>query len=81
MPGALDIAVLWSLSLAVCVVLSGRRLSLTRRALSVGVSQLLSHILFVLGTLTPGPPRPRTCTAARSCFAGQRQMPSSPAAP
>lgn len=53
MPGPLGILVPWILSLAVCVVLAGRRLSLIRLALSVGASQFLFHVLFVLGTVTP----------------------------
>ncbi|MFJ4224616.1 hypothetical protein [Microbacterium sp. NPDC089695] len=53
MPGALGILVPWMLSFAACVLLAGRRLSLIRLALSVGVSQFLFHTLFVLGTITP----------------------------
>lgn len=53
MPGPLGVLVPWVLSLMVCVLLAGRRLSLIRLALSVGLSQLLFHVLFVLGTVTP----------------------------
>ncbi|MFJ4173822.1 hypothetical protein [Microbacterium sp. NPDC089696] len=53
MPGPLGIVVPWVLSLMVCVLLAGRRLSMIRLSLSVGLSQLLFHLLFVLGTVTP----------------------------
>ncbi|MGO2658298.1 hypothetical protein [Mycetocola reblochoni] len=49
-PGAGGIAVPLVLSVVVCVLLSGRRLSLPRLSVSVGVSQLLFHTLFVLGS-------------------------------
>lgn len=53
MPGMLGIAVPWLLSLTVCTLLAGRRLSLPRLGASVLVSQLLFHGLFVLGEITP----------------------------
>lgn len=53
MPGPLGLVVPWVLSLMVCVLLAGKRLSLFRLTLSVGVSQFLFHLLFVLGTITP----------------------------
>ena len=53
MPGPLGILVPWMLSTMVCVMLAGRRLSLPRLAVSVGISQFLFHVLFVLGTVTP----------------------------
>ena len=53
MPGALGILVPWMLSFMVCVLLAGRRLNAIRLALSVGVSQFLFHVLFVLGSITP----------------------------
>jgi hypothetical protein len=53
MPGMLGIAVPWLLSLTVCTLLAGRRLSLLRLGASVLVSQLLFHGLFVLGSITP----------------------------
>lgn len=53
MPGMLGIAVPWVLSLTVCTLLAGRRLSLIRLSVSVLVSQLLFHALFVLGSITP----------------------------
>ncbi|MGB3730660.1 hypothetical protein [Microbacterium sp.] len=53
MPGMLGIAVPWLLSLTVCTLLAGRRLSLPRLGASVLVSQLLFHGLFVLGAITP----------------------------
>jgi hypothetical protein len=53
MPGPLGILVPWMLSFMVCVLLAGRKLSVTRLSLSVAVSQFLFHVLFVLGTFTP----------------------------
>ncbi|BDZ40119.1 hypothetical protein [Microbacterium suwonense] len=53
MPGMLGIAVPWLLSLTVCTLLAGRRLSLLRLSVSVLLSQLLFHALFVLGSITP----------------------------
>jgi len=53
MPGPLGIVVPWILSLMLCTLLAGRRLSPVRLTLSVGVSQVLFHTLFVLGTVTP----------------------------
>lgn len=53
MPGALGVAVPWVLSLAVCTLLAGRHLSLTRLTLAVGASQALFHTLFVLGAVSP----------------------------
>lgn len=53
MPGMLGIAVPWVLSFMVCVLLSGRRLSVVRLSASVMVSQFLFHVLFVLGAITP----------------------------
>jgi hypothetical protein len=52
LPGWLGIAVPWALSLAVCTALAGRRLSFWRTAVSVALSQVLFHTLFVLGTPT-----------------------------
>lgn len=53
MPGPLGIAVPWMLSFMVCVLLAGRKLSAIRLSISVGVSQFLFHVLFVLGAITP----------------------------
>ncbi|MGN7978680.1 hypothetical protein ACTJJ4_13975 [Microbacterium sp. 22195] len=53
MPGMLGIAVPWLLSLTACTLLAGHRLSLLRLSASVIVSQLLFHVLFVLGSITP----------------------------
>lgn len=53
MPGMLGVAVPWLLSLTVCTLLAGRRLSIARLSLSVLASQLLFHALFVLGSITP----------------------------
>lgn len=54
MPGPVGIAVPLLLSLMVCILLAGRRLSLMRLSISVIASQTLFHTLFVLGTPTPG---------------------------
>jgi hypothetical protein len=51
-PAVEGVAVPLVLSLAVCTVLAGHRLSLPRLAGSVVVSQLLFHALFVLGSPT-----------------------------
>lgn len=48
LPTAMGIIVPLALSSLVCVLLAGRRLSLPRLALSVGVSQTLFHLLFSL---------------------------------
>lgn len=53
MPGPLGILVPWLLSFMLCTLLAGRTLSLLRLSLSVAVSQLLFHALFVLGSITP----------------------------
>lgn len=53
MPGVLGILVPWMLSFMVCVLLAGRRLNAIRLAISVGVSQFLFHVLFVLGSIAP----------------------------
>ncbi|MCR2799441.1 hypothetical protein QNO21_09920 [Microbacterium sp. zg-Y818] len=52
MPGWVGIVVPLILSLAVCTVLVGRRLSLWRLSLGVALSQALFHTLFVLGTFS-----------------------------
>lgn len=49
-PGWLGVLVPLVLSLPITVLLAGRRLSLLRLTLSVGASQLLFHLLFVLGS-------------------------------
>ncbi|SJN17110.1 putative integral membrane protein [Microbacterium esteraromaticum] len=53
-PGMLGIAVPWILSLMICTLLAGRRLSMIRLSASVLLSQALFHALFVLGSITPG---------------------------
>lgn len=53
MPGALGILVPWVFSFMICVLLAGRKLSLIRLGISVAVSQLLFHTLFILGTVAP----------------------------
>lgn len=50
LPGLLGIVTPWVLSLMVCVLLAGRKLSLVRLSLSVVISQILFHGLFVLGS-------------------------------
>ncbi|WP_217133865.1 hypothetical protein [Leucobacter chinensis] len=61
-PGPLGLCAPLILSLAVCVLLAGRTLSLTRLSISVLLSQTLFHTLFVLGTpvarLASGGPMP-----------------------
>lgn len=49
MPGAIGVLVPLAFSTMMCVLLVGRQLSLLRLSLSVAVSQLLFHTLFVLG--------------------------------
>lgn len=61
LPRALGLAVPWTLSLAVCVLLAGRTLSLSRLVLGTGISQALFHLLFVLGAAP---------TAAASAISG-----------
>ncbi|WP_040167225.1 hypothetical protein [Microbacterium gorillae] len=54
-PSWLGIAVPAILSLTVCTLLAGRRLSLPRLAIAVTLSQALFHLLFVLGAArSPG---------------------------
>lgn len=50
LPGALGLVVPLVFSTLVCVLLAGRRLSIVRLSVSVAVSQVLFHTLFVLGT-------------------------------
>lgn len=58
MPGPAGIAVPWVLSLAVCTMLAGRRVSLARLTVAIPLSQLLFHALFAVGagTLPTGAP-------------------------
>ncbi|MCS3843261.1 hypothetical protein [Microbacterium sp. AK031] len=53
MPGVLGILVPWIFSFMVCVLLAGRKLSVIRLSISVAISQILFHVLFVLGTIEP----------------------------
>ncbi|MDR6198523.1 hypothetical protein QE374_000432 [Microbacterium sp. SORGH_AS428] len=54
-PGWLGILIPFVLSLAVCTVLTGRRLSVWRLSVAVALSQALFHTLFVLGSFAvPG---------------------------
>ncbi|MCP2266970.1 hypothetical protein APR03_004342 [Promicromonospora thailandica] len=48
-PGWLGLVVPWALSLTVCTALAGRRVALWRTVVSVALSQVLFHTLFVLG--------------------------------
>ncbi len=75
MPGPLGILVPWVLSFMVCVLLAGRRLSVTRLTLSVAVSQFLFHVLFVLGTITP------TASAAPHVHGGPLVLPDAAGVP
>ena len=50
MPGWVGVGVPWILSLMVCTVLAGRKLSALKLTVAVVVSQLLFHALFVLST-------------------------------
>jgi hypothetical protein len=53
MPGFAGIAVPLALAILVCIAVGGRRLSLPRLSISVVISQLLFHFLFVLGLSGP----------------------------
>ncbi|MCM3500279.1 hypothetical protein M3667_00130 [Microbacterium sp. P26] len=55
MPGWIGIALPAVLSVAVCTLLAGRRMSLWRLSVAVLASQALFHTLFVLGTFSPSP--------------------------
>ncbi|KTR93702.1 hypothetical protein NS220_11455 [Microbacterium testaceum] len=69
MPGAVGIVVPLALSFVACTALAGRRLSAFRLSLAVGLSQLLFHALFVLGSYQPG-------AAAGHVHAGAAAMPA-----
>ncbi|GAA2870323.1 hypothetical protein [Microbacterium arabinogalactanolyticum] len=71
MPGMLGIAVPWLLSLTACTLLAGHRLSMLRLSASVIISQLLFHVLFMLGSITPqGGLRPHVHGAVPLSFGG-----------
>ena len=53
-PGVLGVLVPLVFAVSVCTVLAGVRLSALRLSLSVAVSQVLFHTLFVLGTVPAG---------------------------
>ncbi len=55
-PGWLGVAVPWILSVMVCTVLAGRKLSALRLTIAVVASQWLFHTLFVLGAVPTGAP-------------------------
>ncbi|TQJ31709.1 hypothetical protein [Microbacterium sp. SLBN-146] len=50
LPGPVGVVVPWTLAVLICIALVGRRLSVWRLSLSVVVSQVLFHVLFVLGS-------------------------------
>lgn len=54
LPSAMGVVVPLALSLLVCVLLAGRRLSLVRLSLSVLASQTLFHLLFTVFTPAAG---------------------------
>ncbi len=54
MPGLFGVVVPLALSLVVCVVLAGRRVSAVRLSVAVALSQTLFHTLFVLGSFSAG---------------------------
>lgn len=56
MPESIGVAVPLLLSLMVCILLAGRKLSVIRLSVSVIASQVLFHALFVLGTPTSSSP-------------------------
>lgn len=75
-PGWLGIAIPFVLSLAVCTVLTGRRLSLWRLSVAVVLSQALFHTLFVLGSFAvPG------AAQGHHTMHGMGEMPPSSSAP
>lgn len=51
-PGVVGVLVPWGLSVVVCIALAGRNLSLLRLSGAVAISQLLFHVLFVVGSGT-----------------------------
>ncbi|MDQ0425618.1 MULTISPECIES: hypothetical protein [Cellulomonas] len=54
LPGPLGVVVPLVFSFTVCSVLAGVRMRWMRLSVSVAVSQLMFHVLFVLGATTPG---------------------------
>lgn len=54
-PGPIGVIAPLILSITICVMLAGTRLSLVRLSISVAVSQVLFHTLFVLGTTSAAP--------------------------
>lgn len=63
-PSATGIIVPLTLSTLVCVLVSGRRLSLPRLTISVGISQTLFHLLFSLFTPIASGALPTACLDA-----------------
>lgn len=49
LPAVVGVLAPWVLSIAVCTVLAGRKLSFARLAIAVSVSQVLFHSLFAVG--------------------------------
>ncbi|WP_418276554.1 hypothetical protein ACNHYB_01170 [Isoptericola jiangsuensis] len=56
MPGPAGVLAPWAISLWVCTLLAGRRPARWRTTASVAASQVLFHVLFVLGTPTGSAP-------------------------
>lgn len=54
MPSALGVFAAWTLTLLVSTALAGRRVSLLRLSLTVAVSQVVFHALFVFGAVGAG---------------------------
>jgi hypothetical protein len=54
LPSLLAVSLSLAFAVPLCVALAGRRISLWRQAASVGVSQLLLHLLFGLGSNASG---------------------------
>lgn len=54
LPSLLAVSLSLAFAIPLCVVLAGRRISLWRQAASVGISQLLLHLLFGLGSDASG---------------------------
>lgn len=75
MPGLLGIVVPLLLSLMLCILLAGRKLSLTRLSVSVVASQTLFHTLFVLGTPSTGTVQQSGMPAGHHHGHGTMQMP------
>lgn len=49
-PGFVGVAVPWTFSVLICIAIAGHRRSVWRLSVSVALSQVLFHFMFVLGT-------------------------------